>query len=74
MIPDAKLEPEYCYEENPPEIWEMKCPEVQYFACQQWMDREQLLKHYKEYHTAYWGMGTQDIEALFEEEREKRYS
>lgn len=73
MIPDTKLEPDYVYQQDPPEVWEIQCPESQFFSCKEWMDREQLLKHYHEMHSQYKGTTTQDIEIHFEQERERRY-
>lgn len=68
-----KLEPDYVYEENPPEVAEMQCPEEQYLSCGEWFDRGELLKHYQEIHPEYAGTDTDAIEVIFEQERTRRY-
>lgn len=70
---NAERNPDYVYEENPPEVWEIQCPESQYFSCKEWMDRAELLAHYKEVHSVYSGVTPEDIEIHFEQERERKY-
>lgn len=74
---DAKLEPDYVYEENPPEVARMRCPELgtrcETLVCEFEMDTEELLAHYKECHPQYWGTDIEDIEIHFEQERTRRY-
>lgn len=77
MIPDAKLEPDYVYEENPPEVDEIQCPEHgtegEKIACFEWMNRTELLAHYLKEHPQYWGTEPKDIDIHFEQERSRRY-
>ena len=73
MITDARLEPEYVYEENPPEVEEIQCPEEQFFSCAGWRTRGEMLEHYKEAHPEYGATDIDAIEVLFEQERSRRH-
>lgn len=70
---DAQLEPDYVYEENPPEVEEMQCPEEQFLSCAKWFDREELLNHYEQEHSQYSGMDKEAVDVIFEQERTRRY-
>lgn len=73
MIPDAKQEPDYVYQESPPEVAEMRCPEEQYLSCCQWFSPHGLLKHYEDFHKEYKGMDADALDVIFEQERIWRY-
>lgn len=70
---DPERNPEYVYDEAPPEVAEMQCPEEQFLGCATWMDRTEMLKHYKEFHAADYNTDTDAIETIFEAERIRRY-
>lgn len=56
-----------------PEVMEIQCQEKKYFACQEWMTREEMLRHYTLYHATYGANTIEDIECFYEHERERRY-
>jgi hypothetical protein len=64
--------PDYVYEDAPPEIAEMRCPEEQYLSCCEYMERGEMLKHYVEIHSEYGATDMNAIEVLFEQERIRR--
>lgn len=66
-------EPEYAYEENPPEVEEIQCPEEQYLGCAEWMNRTELLAHYISAHPEYGATDAEAIDVIFEQERTRRY-
>ena len=71
---DAQLEPDYVYETDPPEVIEMQCPEGSTFDCKDLYDRPGLWNHYVAMHGHTHGIPTkEEIEVLFENERERRY-
>jgi hypothetical protein len=74
MIPDYKLEPDYVYEKEQPDVYEIQCPEEQFISCCQWMDRDELLRHYQKLHPEYGATDKEAIEIIFEQERQRRYS
>jgi hypothetical protein len=65
--------PDYVYEETPPEVDEMRCPEEQYLSCCEWMDRGEMLGHYLSFHKEYGATDMEAIEVIFEQERSRRY-
>ena len=65
--------PDYVYEDAPPEIAEMLCPEEQYLSCCEYMDRADMLEHYKTIHPEYGATDRDAIEVLFEQELTRRY-
>lgn len=74
-------EPEYVYEDAPPEVWEIQCPlfdskipSFAQFACAEWMNRDELTKHMRHFHyQEYEVRDNPDVEVFFENERERRY-
>lgn len=70
MIPDNKLEPDYCYEPPTPELWEIQCPEGKFVDCWAWMNRTELADHLRRFHPDC----RSDPEPYFEQERERRFS
>ena len=70
---DYRIEPEYVYQTDPPNVEEMVCPEEQFISCLKWMNREEMLTHYQEVHAEYGATNVGDIEVLFEAERERRF-
>lgn len=73
---DPERNPDYVYDENLsniPDVDEMQCPEEQFLGCAIWMDRTEMLKHYKEFHAADYNTDTDAIETIFEAERIRRY-
>lgn len=70
---DAKLEPDYVYRTDPPEVEEMQCPEEQYLGCAEWMNKTELLAHYISTHPEYGATDTEAVDVIFEQERTRRY-
>lgn len=70
---NAERNPDYVYEENPPEVDEMQCPEAEFFSCKEWMNRTELLKHYLEVHPIYIATDADAVDVIFEQERTRRY-
>lgn len=73
MIPDAKLEPEYVYQENPPEVKELQCQEDTKIGCQDWMTPLEMFRHYQVHHPEYGATKQEDVNVFFEVERTRRY-
>ena len=69
--------PDYVYENEWSEIWEIHCPEritrSAKIDCLETMNREELLKHYQHSHPEYQYDRISDLENYFDHEREKRY-
>ena len=66
--------PDYVYEENPPEVSEIMCPEGSHFPCREWpRNCSELLAHYERYHPEYGYTKLFDMEQYFEQERTRRY-
>lgn len=65
-----KLDPDY---EDIPEVEEIRCQEGQFFSCTNIVDRDDLLKHYQDFHKEYGYETVDDVEPYFEHERERRY-
>lgn len=70
---DAKLEPDYVYQQDPPEVEEMQCPEEQYLSCAEWMNKTEMLAHYISVHPEYIAMDHDAMDVIFEQERNRRY-
>jgi hypothetical protein len=62
-----------CKEAYEKDIYQMECPEQEFFSCKMQMTHPEMLRHYVCNHPKYHATDGEAIKVIFEAERKRRY-